>query len=106
MGAGGGSGTARAQLALRQSGVFLDLTFVNAPEVAIKRFEEQCFDEATGDLASDKWSERVKDLVDRLLRLEERLHPRQEEDGEATAAKQQRVEPGARGGTQAPSTSV
>ncbi len=32
-GSGGGSGTARAQLALRQSGVFLDITFVNAPEV-------------------------------------------------------------------------
>ena len=87
MGAGGGSGTARAQLALRQSGVFLDLTFVNAPEVAIKRFEEKCFDEATGELASDsKWSERVRDLVERLLRLEALLNP---PDG--PAAKSQRV---------------
>ena len=74
VGAGGGSGTARAQLALRQSGVFLDLTFVNAPEVAIKRFEEKCFDEATGDLISDKWSERIREMVERLLRLEGLLH--------------------------------
>ena len=63
-------------------GVFLDLTFVNSPELCIKRFEEKCFDEATGDLTSEKWSSRVHDMVDRLVRLEALLHPK-----EATAAK-------------------
>ena len=87
-GAGGGSGTARAQLALRQCAVFLDLTFVNAPEVAIRRFEQKCFDEATGDLASESWSEKVKDLVERLLRLEALLHPEAEPE---RAAKVQKV---------------
>jgi chromate reductase, NAD(P)H dehydrogenase (quinone) len=75
-GAGGGAGTVRAQLALRQSAVFLDMTFVNAPEVAIKRFEDKCFDDATGDLQpGHKWEERVGELVDRLVRLEGLLHP-------------------------------
>jgi chromate reductase len=74
MGAGGGSGTARAQLSLRQCGAFLDLTFVNAPEVAIQRFREKCFDEH-GDLVSETWSERVREMVERLLRLEALLHP-------------------------------
>merc|ERR1711953_1378314 len=54
VGAGGGAGTARAQMSLRQSGIFLDLTFVNSPEVCIKRFEEKCFDDASGDLQGEK----------------------------------------------------
>merc|ERR1712139_271538 len=72
-GAGGGAGTARAQLSLRQSGVFLDLHFVNSPELCIKRFEEQCFDAATGDLQSEKHKERVKDMLQRLLELTAKL---------------------------------
>jgi len=92
LGAGGGSGTVRAQLALRQVGVFLDLTFVNAPEVAIKRFEEKCFNEATGELISEKWSSRVGDLVSRLVRLEALLNPpvSAHADGDGAAAKRTR----------------
>ena len=69
VGAGGGSGTARAQLALRQSAVFLDLSFVNAPELNVKRFEEQCFDELTGELTSDKVRDKVAHMVERLVGL-------------------------------------
>jgi len=69
--AGGGAGGARGQLALRQIGSFIDVTFLNAPEVAIRRFEEKCFDEATGELVSAKWEERVKELMDRLMALSE-----------------------------------
>ena len=35
MGAGGGMGTSRAQYHVRQVGVFLDLHFVNKPEVTV-----------------------------------------------------------------------
>jgi len=66
---GATSGGARAQMQLRQVGVFLDLTFVNAPEVAIRRFEDKCFDEATGELRSDTWRGRVGELLERLLKL-------------------------------------
>ena len=38
MGAGGGMGTSRAQYHLRQVGVFLDLHFVNKPEVFVNAF--------------------------------------------------------------------
>jgi chromate reductase len=70
MGAGGGCGTARAQMALRTSGIFLDLTFVNNPEVTIQRFTDMSiFDNTTGDLKDAKWIERVADLVDRLHKL-------------------------------------
>ena len=95
VGAGGGSGTARAQLALRQCGVFLDITFVNSPEVnsvpvptgatqsraalrccglqvAIQRFREACFDER-GELHSEAWSERVRDMLQRLLKLSHQM---------------------------------
>jgi len=73
VGAGGGAGTARAQLSLRQSGVFLDLHFVNSPELCIKRFEDKCFDAETGDLQSEKHQERVKDMLQRLIELSSRL---------------------------------
>ena len=64
---GGGGGGVRGQQALRQIGSFIDVTFVNAPEVAIRRFEEPCFDAATGDLLPDsRWVGRVGALSARL----------------------------------------
>jgi NAD(P)H-dependent FMN reductase len=69
VGAGGGAGTGRAQLALRQIGVFLDFRFVNAPEVQIARFSEKCFNEETGDLTDDKWKQRVGNMLDRTVAL-------------------------------------
>lgn len=49
MGAGGGMGTSRAQYHLRQVGVFLDLHFVNKPEVFVNAFAATSFD-AEGQL--------------------------------------------------------
>lgn len=69
VGAGGGCGSARAQLAIRQSAVYLDLTLVNGPEVTIPRFAEKVFDDATGDLADAAWADRVRDITDRLVAL-------------------------------------
>ena len=71
-GAGGGAGTARAQLALRQSGVFLNLQFVQGPEVCIPRFSGEFF-APNGDLIDAKWIERVENLVDRLMDLDSKL---------------------------------
>ena len=69
MGAGGGQGTARSQLALRQTGVFLDITYVNSPEVLINRFAESSAFDADGNLIEEKWQERVENIFDRMIRL-------------------------------------
>merc|ERR1711879_134777 len=74
VGAGGGFGTNRAQMSLRQSGVLLDIHFINSPEVCIKRFEEKCFDDATGDLQSEKIQGRVKDMLERVVILAKKLN--------------------------------
>jgi chromate reductase, NAD(P)H dehydrogenase (quinone) len=71
-GAGGGCGTARAQLALRQCGVFLDITFVNGPEVCINRFAKVVFNE-DGDLIDEELQSRVSNLVDRLVVLAQNI---------------------------------
>mmetsp|Transcript_19276 Transcript_19276/g.48985 ORF Transcript_19276/g.48985 Transcript_19276/m.48985 type:complete len:188 (-) Transcript_19276:139-702(-) len=73
VGAGGGAGTARAQMSLRTSGIFLDLTFVNSPEVCVQRFVEKCFDEASGDLQSEKIAARVQDILERVVSLSRKL---------------------------------
>jgi len=52
MGAGGGMGTSRAQYHLRQVGVFLDLHFLNKPEVFSNAFSAS-FD-ANGHLVDEK----------------------------------------------------
>jgi NAD(P)H-dependent FMN reductase len=67
--AGDGAGGVRGQLALRQIAAFIDVSLLNAPEVAVRRLEEGCFDGRTGDLASSKWDARVGELVDRLMTL-------------------------------------
>jgi NAD(P)H-dependent FMN reductase len=69
VGAGGGAGSARGQLALRQSGVFLDITFVNTPEVCIQRFSDKTAFDAEGNLVGEKWQERVENIFDRMVGL-------------------------------------
>ena len=71
-GSGGGAGTARAQLALRQSGVFLNLHFVQSPEVCIQRFSGEFF-APNGDLIDATWVGRVENLVNRLIDLDAKL---------------------------------
>lgn len=53
MGAGRGMGTSRAQYHLRQVGVFLDLHFVNKPEVFANAFSGS-FDAASGELTDER----------------------------------------------------
>jgi chromate reductase len=57
----GATGTARAQYHLRQSGVFLDLRFLNKPEVMIANAAER-FD-AQGRLTHDKTREMLGKLM-------------------------------------------
>ncbi|MDX1795137.1 MAG: NADPH-dependent FMN reductase [Hydrogenovibrio sp.] len=62
MGAGGGMGTSRAQYHLRQVGVFLNLHFVNQPEVFCNAFAAGTFDD-DGNLTD----ERIQHLIDQQL---------------------------------------
>lgn len=61
LGAGGGMGTSRAQYHLRQVGVYLDLHFVNKPEVFVNAFAGTFA--ADGSLQDDK----VKALISQLM---------------------------------------
>ena len=67
VGAGGGMGTSRAQYHLRQVGVFLDLRFVNKPEVFSNAFSDS-FD-ANGQLQDDRIKQLIAQQLDALLAL-------------------------------------
>jgi chromate reductase len=69
VGAGGGAGTARAQLALRHSALFLDITMVNTPEVCINRFAEAGAFDQDGNLVCKKHQEWIADMLNRLVDL-------------------------------------
>lgn len=63
MSAGGGSGGSKAQFALRQSAVFLNMHLVNKPEVCAQIWGPQpVFDGATGDVINDATSDHVKSV--------------------------------------------
>ena len=61
MGSGGGMGTSRAQYHLRQVGVFLDLKYLNKPEVFASAFSGM-FD-ADGNLLDEKVAQTVADQM-------------------------------------------
>eukprot|EP00050_Salpingoeca_kvevrii_P001621 m.174904 g.174904 ORF g.174904 m.174904 type:complete len:259 (+) comp10418_c0_seq2:1503-2279(+) len=63
VGAGGGAGTARSQHHLRQIGVFLDLHFLNKPEVLIKAFEPGNVDWETGKIVNEATKAVVADFA-------------------------------------------
>lgn len=75
MGASGGRlGTARAQYHLRQIGVFLNLHFVNRPEVMIS-FAEKAFD-ASGKLTDEATRKLVAELLVNLRDWTLKLKPK------------------------------
>merc|ERR1712216_506871 len=65
MGAGGGRGTALAQMHFRQTAVFFGLRVVNKPEVMVNAFEQDAegnfanVNLKNGDLVNDKLKARV-----------------------------------------------
>eukprot|EP01094_Clydonella_sp_ATCC50884_P025520 TRINITY_DN673_c0_g1_i1.p1 TRINITY_DN673_c0_g1~~TRINITY_DN673_c0_g1_i1.p1 ORF type:complete len:189 (-),score=56.72 TRINITY_DN673_c0_g1_i1:128-694(-) len=72
VGSGGGQGAARSQYHLRQVGVFLDLHFVNKPEVFARRFHEPLFNEQ-GDVVDEGLNARVGEIVAALASLSRKL---------------------------------
>lgn len=65
LGAGGGMGTSRAQYHLRQVGVYLDLHFVNKPEVFVNAFAGSF--SADGHLQDDKIKASIVQLMAALI---------------------------------------
>lgn len=68
MGAGGGMGTSRAQYHLRQVGVYLDLHFVNKPEVFVNAFAPTSFD-AEGQLIDPRIQQSIEAQCQALIQL-------------------------------------
>lgn len=66
IGAGGGRGTTRSQMALRQSAVFLDLLLLNKPEIGIQAFTPGVFNFENGDLLDEEWKEKIIAQVEAL----------------------------------------
>lgn len=61
--AGGGFGGGRSQYHLRQVGVFLDLHFINKPELAVKAFEQPPKFDSDGNLIDAQIRERIKQVL-------------------------------------------
>lgn len=72
MGAGGGMGTSRAQYHLRQVGVFLDLHFVNKPEVFANAFSGS-FDAGSGALTDERLQKLIVQQLQALAVLSQKL---------------------------------
>ncbi|XP_022139197.1 NAD(P)H:quinone oxidoreductase-like [Momordica charantia] len=69
MSAGGGFGGAMAQFHLRQVGVFLDLHFVNKPELHVNAFQPPSKFDDNGDLIDQETNDRLKQLLLSLKNL-------------------------------------
>ncbi|KAL5220450.1 hypothetical protein ABZP36_025163 [Zizania latifolia] len=61
--AGGGFGGGRSQYHLRQVGVFLDLHFINKPELFVKAFEQPPKFDSDGNLIDVEIRERIKQVL-------------------------------------------
>ncbi|KAJ7524319.1 hypothetical protein O6H91_17G001900 [Diphasiastrum complanatum] len=61
--AGGGFGGGRSGYHLRQSGVFLDLHFLNKPELFVRAFEPPAKFDAGGNLIDAATRERLKEVL-------------------------------------------
>lgn len=74
--AAGGSGGSRVQHHLRQVGVFLDIHFINKPELYVfGRQLPKKFD-GNGDLIDPEIKARLRELLASLDAFTRRLHPR------------------------------
>jgi len=61
--AGGSFGGGRSQYHLRQVGVFLDLHFINKPELFVKTFEPPVKFDSHGNLIDPETKERLKQVL-------------------------------------------
>ncbi|GLJ07250.1 hypothetical protein SUGI_0062840 [Cryptomeria japonica] len=76
MSAGGGFGGGLAQYHLRQIGVFLNLHFINKPELRVRAFELPAKFDGDGNLVDDKVKEQVKELLLSLSAFTRRIQNR------------------------------
>lgn len=61
--AGGGFGGGRSQYHLRQVGVFLDLHFINKPELCVQAFQQPPKFDSDGNLIDAEIRERLKKVL-------------------------------------------
>lgn len=61
--AGGGFGGGRSQYHLRQTGVFLDLHFINKPELFVQAFQPPAKFDDDGNLIDAAIRQRLKDVL-------------------------------------------
>ncbi|KAL8555245.1 hypothetical protein ACS0TY_003161 [Phlomoides rotata] len=61
--AGGGFGGGRSQYHLRQTGVYLDLHFINKPELFVKAFEPPAKFDGQGNLIDDSTKKRLEEII-------------------------------------------
>lgn len=61
--AGGGFGGGRSQYHLRQTGVYLDLHFINKPELFVKAFEPPAKFDQQGNLIDDSIKKRLEEVI-------------------------------------------
>ncbi|XP_057865932.1 NADPH:quinone oxidoreductase [Cryptomeria japonica] len=73
MSAGGGFGGALAQNHLRQIGIYIDLHFINKPELRIRAFEHPTKFDGDGNLVDDQIRKEVKELLLSLSAFTRRL---------------------------------
>ncbi|CDP19312.1 unnamed protein product [Coffea canephora] len=71
--AGGSFGGGRSQYHLRQSGVYLDLHFINKPEFFLNAFEKPAKFDSEGNLLDAAAKERLKEVLLSLQRFALRL---------------------------------
>jgi NAD(P)H-dependent FMN reductase len=71
--AAGGSGGTRAQCHVRQIGIFLDLHFVNKPELFVRAHDGK-FDE-NGDVIDAQLRSQIRTLISSLRSFSMRLRP-------------------------------
>ncbi|KAL8542125.1 hypothetical protein ACS0TY_003111 [Phlomoides rotata] len=60
---GGGFGGGRSQYHLRQTGVYLDLHFINKPELFVNAFEPPAKFDGQGNLIDDSTKKRLEEII-------------------------------------------
>jgi len=76
VGAGGGSGSIKSHYHLRQSAVYVNMFFLNKPELAVRIFEPPTkFDPATGDLVDEETRKRLVEVVAALVAWVKKMDP-------------------------------
>lgn len=70
---GGGFGGGRSQYHLRQTGVYLDVHFINKPEFFLNAFQPPAKFDSEGNLIDEKAKENLKEVLLSLLAFSLRL---------------------------------